>query len=430
MPNKKPLLQDITSNIIWTALIWCYSIQEMYSNIDTYSRTSSFRSQSSFESVLNDKNFAPPPKRPSSIEVTKSRIFGHEKEAQSTLPAFHEIKHSGKLSARFSLKSILIKKWRSTFWITYGNSRILFFRSKEDFDEWAVNPYLSKQDRDKLVKLAVDFVNDAYKPGFKMKGYKVSAMKTKSTNQGNVNYFHLERWHSYAPTVVAIFGSRKMKSLDDLYQICSEMIRKSGNGFSQDLQNGHLRSESDAGSSIYDAEDRGIRMAYSDLSFSNMSFDSAQPEPMEQRSTHPGPIPQRSLQLGPVQQYPSQPEPIIDQRDDMSNQENSRGRQRNILNSSLFRTFRSRSSSPLSRDGNKSWKNPLRSRSSSRRSRDADGWRDSLNTSDPLVPASIDKEVEQERKQRYLPPLPTLPRSISIKDRPPRVPNSYHQREF
>ena len=79
--------------------------------------------------------------------------------------------------ARFSLKSMIIKKWRQCFWIAYGDNQILFFRSKVDFEEWISNPYLKKEERDVLVKLNVDFVNDLYRPN--VNGYSVTRIRAK-----------------------------------------------------------------------------------------------------------------------------------------------------------------------------------------------------------------------------------------------------------
>lgn len=103
----------------------------------TLSRTSSYRSQSSSSSTgVGNKKFAPPPEFPKSLEVAKMQIYNRNMKVLSTLPPYHDVKHSGELLARFSLKSMLTKKWRSTFWIAYGKNQILFFRSKHDFDEW------------------------------------------------------------------------------------------------------------------------------------------------------------------------------------------------------------------------------------------------------------------------------------------------------
>ena len=49
------------------------------------------------------------------------------------------------------------------FWILYANC-LYFFRSKDDFEEWLLNPYLSKSDRGNLVKryLKFDSANAKY----------------------------------------------------------------------------------------------------------------------------------------------------------------------------------------------------------------------------------------------------------------------------
>jgi hypothetical protein len=146
-------------------------------NVGPRSVASSLGNQSarSTASILDDKTFAPPPKYPKSLQLVKSDpIFA---VASSKLPEFDMIKHSGDCLARFSLKSMVIKKWRPTFWISYGPHQLLFFRSKSDFEEWVSNPILKKEERDKLVKLNVDFVNDLYVPH--VIGYKATALRMK-----------------------------------------------------------------------------------------------------------------------------------------------------------------------------------------------------------------------------------------------------------
>ena len=133
--------------------------------------------------ILHDPTFAPPPKFPENLSVVKMRFFSDEKNltVKSTLPSFEQVNHSGECMARFSLRSMIIKKWRQSFWIAYGDNQILFFRSKIDFEEWVSNPYLTKTERDALVKLNVDFVNDLYKPS--VNGYNTTNIRAKSYNR-------------------------------------------------------------------------------------------------------------------------------------------------------------------------------------------------------------------------------------------------------
>ena len=128
------------------------------------SRTSQYQ-----DSIINDTTFAPPPKFPESNN-SNSLIHGHNSnssvvQSTSLLPSFDLIKHSGQCMGRFSMKAMVTKKWKQAFWIAYGTNQLVFFRSKTDFEEWVSNPFLSKKDRDALVKLHVDFRNDLCQPG-------------------------------------------------------------------------------------------------------------------------------------------------------------------------------------------------------------------------------------------------------------------------
>lgn len=161
------------------------------------------------------------------------RIWNRKQNVRSTLPPYHDVKHSGELLARFSLKSMLTKKWRSTYWISFGNHQILFFRSKYDFDEWAVNPYITPQERNLLVKLTVDFKNDVYKPGFNMKGYKVSSIKSKYVRDGKTkrmaSNFKLEKCRAKGPSTIAIaLGGKNVGEVGALHAVMGEMARKCG----------------------------------------------------------------------------------------------------------------------------------------------------------------------------------------------------------
>lgn len=180
------------------------------------------------ESVLSDKSFAPPPPFPKSISLIKMQYLNTKvKEVASTLPDYSDVKHSGELLARFSLKSMLIKKWRPTFWIAFGKHQLLFFRSRSDFEEWVSNPFLRAEDRNALVKLNVDFKNDLYKPGIKLLGYGPTGLKTKGYNrEGQIFHFKLERWYSYGPSVLAAFGGKNMYEVKNLHRIIAEMVRK------------------------------------------------------------------------------------------------------------------------------------------------------------------------------------------------------------
>jgi hypothetical protein len=56
----------------------------------------------------------------------------------------------------------------------------LFFRSSADFEDWISNPYLSQGQRDFLVKLKVDLLEDVLKQN--VRGYQVTNMRLKNYN--------------------------------------------------------------------------------------------------------------------------------------------------------------------------------------------------------------------------------------------------------
>ncbi len=206
----------------------------------------------SARSVFEDMTFAPPPQLPKSLEVVKNRFLPHTpREVAASLPVFDRIKHSGEVMARFSVKSMMMKKWKPVFWITYGNNEMLFFRSKSDFDEWVSNPFLENDDRNKLVKLRVDFMIDVNTPGSKTTGYEASPVKIKEySREGKLSHFKLERWSSYGPSLLAAFGGKNVNAVKSLHRIMQEMIIKFGYG-NQIHANRKLGYDSEISNSSY-----------------------------------------------------------------------------------------------------------------------------------------------------------------------------------
>ena len=128
---------------------------------------------------LDDPKFAPKPPAVHGLANAQS-LSQHAPPGASPLPNFEEVTHSGYVLSRISFRTILIKKWKQTFWVSYGKNEILFFRSSADFEDWISNPYLSQGQRDFLVKLRVDFVEDLYKQN--VRGYQVTNLRLKNYN--------------------------------------------------------------------------------------------------------------------------------------------------------------------------------------------------------------------------------------------------------
>jgi len=218
------------------------------SSVHSRSSVHSSVSQYSTSSILENRAFAPPPKFPENLNVMKPQFFGEKREILSTLPSFDQVKHSGNLMSRFSMKSMVTKKWKYAFWIAYGNNQILFFRSRADFEEWVSNPFLTKEARDALVKLDIDFINDLYKSN--AKGYRPTSINLKDyAKHGMLYHFKLEFWTEFGPSVKGSFSSKNENDVYCLRRIMAGMIEKSPQqGRGVDESNGQ------SGSSAYDSD--------------------------------------------------------------------------------------------------------------------------------------------------------------------------------
>jgi hypothetical protein len=141
----------------------------------------------------------------------------------SPLPKGVMVIKSGYILARISFRTIFIKKWKQTYWVQYGRHTMLWFRSENHFNEWLSNPYLSPAQRNFLVKLAINFVHDLYKPS--VRGYQVTQAHSKPYNGKIIRQFKLERWMDYGPTIAAAFGSTDDNEVDVLRQTIVDCMR-------------------------------------------------------------------------------------------------------------------------------------------------------------------------------------------------------------
>jgi hypothetical protein len=130
---------------------------------------------------------------------------------------------SGYILARISFRTILMKKWKQSYWVQYGRHTMMWFRSENHFNEWLSNPYLSPAQRNFLVKLAINFVHDLYQPN--VRGYQVTQAHSKPYNGKIIRQFKLERWMDYGPTIAAAFGSADDNEVDVLRQTIVDCMR-------------------------------------------------------------------------------------------------------------------------------------------------------------------------------------------------------------
>jgi hypothetical protein len=141
----------------------------------------------------------------------------------SPLPHGEKVLKSGFVLARLSFRTIMFKKWKQSYWIQYGPHCMLWFRNHADFDDWLNNPYHTHQQRNFLIKFAVNFVQDLYKPH--VRGYQVTQARSKLYGNQNMKHFKLERWMDYGPTIAAAFASTDPAEIDVLRRTLVECMR-------------------------------------------------------------------------------------------------------------------------------------------------------------------------------------------------------------
>ena len=97
---------------------------------------------------------------------------------------------SGCILARTSLKTIVMKKWKESFWIQY-EATLMLFRSIEDFKEWKTHQYTptieiprgkNSSHHESLVKFRIDFKDDMLRPG--VRGFRTTEVKSKTYTKG------------------------------------------------------------------------------------------------------------------------------------------------------------------------------------------------------------------------------------------------------
>mmetsp|Transcript_33468 Transcript_33468/g.49232 ORF Transcript_33468/g.49232 Transcript_33468/m.49232 type:complete len:265 (+) Transcript_33468:66-860(+) len=134
----------------------------------------------------------------------------------SPLPNADDILACGFVLARLSVRTIMMKKWKQTYWVQYGPTSLLIFRSVIDCEDWLTNPYHTQKMRDFLVKGRFDFSGGSGK----LNGLKYLVTQTKTKSQGrldNMSQFKLERIKEFgAAIVVAVFASQIEKEVEDI----------------------------------------------------------------------------------------------------------------------------------------------------------------------------------------------------------------------
>lgn len=217
-----------------TSPIQDQSLKTPEKRVDAVSTAAAKASERSVAAVsspnaFDNPHFAP---KPNSPRVRPENLANIEKLAAnapknaSPLPDFGQVSHSGYVLARISIRTILLKKWKQVYWVTYGVNQILFFRSSDDFEEWLTNPFLTAKERDHLVKLKIDLIEDLSRVEG-VAGYTVTPKIQKLYKTNNYHTFKLEKWINSGPIISAAFASLIETDVINLRTIFLEMGKKS-----------------------------------------------------------------------------------------------------------------------------------------------------------------------------------------------------------
>jgi len=142
----------------------------------------------------------------------------------SPLPDARPILARGNILTRSSLRSLVMKKWHSSFWARYGPTSLLVFRSKDDFEDWLNNPYHSPRQREYLVKARLDFFGEMKKAD--VRGFKMTEIKLKSYDKKGrpVHNFKLEKWTNLGVSLVAAFASQDLAEVEAVRDAVSQSL--------------------------------------------------------------------------------------------------------------------------------------------------------------------------------------------------------------
>jgi len=156
-------------------------------------------------------------KKVKSDQVLKHKIT----KTDSPLPDPRNVNGNGIVLARTSQ---ITKLWRAIYWIRYGTSCIILFRSKQDFDLWISNSSCSDKKRASVVLRRIDFINDLSKRG--IKGFRQSKLKSKTGKRSGkeIYKFKVEAGSDSGVSTIVAFSSQSKKEVDLLRKSVEECL--------------------------------------------------------------------------------------------------------------------------------------------------------------------------------------------------------------
>ena len=145
--------------------------------------------------------------------------------------------------------------WRrgfaSRFWVRYGRHFLLFFESKETYEQWLSSEELSSEGRKKLIIDCIDFEKDSL--SHNIMGYKSTCPYVKKYRNRELHVFKVFQWRSssanygtLSPFLANAFASHMQPQLEKLFCTVMKMIRVMP--INVHLQHNLIASDSSSGS--------------------------------------------------------------------------------------------------------------------------------------------------------------------------------------
>lgn len=115
------------------------------------------------------------------------------------------------------MRTLLVKEWKPCFWVFHKPNELLVLRKREDYLDFNVNPYLTAEEKEFLVKKRVAISANVTAYPINQKDYGLFA----SSHTYN---FKVEEQRDYGPAVLVKFGAPSMSMLEDLRAAINDQI--------------------------------------------------------------------------------------------------------------------------------------------------------------------------------------------------------------
>jgi len=155
-----------------------------------------------------------PPVQP---PVVQQQYQAQQQDTPTTLARMLSGKLHGECLARISMRTLLVKEWKPCFWVFHKPNELLVLRKREDYLDFNVNPYLTAEEKEFLVKKRVNINANVTAYPINQKDYGLFA-------SAHTYNFKVEEQRDYGPAILIKFGAPSMSMLEDLRAAINDQI--------------------------------------------------------------------------------------------------------------------------------------------------------------------------------------------------------------